>query len=389
VLVSDENEYRALGARVENALIDAGLNVNNIILYGEEIGADEKYIVQTLLPSDDSEQLFIAVGSGTVTDIVRFVSFRAKSYFISMPTAPSVDGFASNGSAMTIQGYKQTIISRPPLAIFADLGTLCDAPRELIASGFGDMFGKYTALADWKIAHIINGDPFDQGIADRSRAARNKVAGQLDRLTKDWEDSIRTVMEALYEEGLCMLEFGNSRPASGSEHQFSHYWEMALLREGRPAVFHGAKVGLASIWIAKYYEMISKMSIDKAAEQIRKIEKYNPAQEVKRIKEGYGEKIAPFIIKNQEKHLNRTLRDYSHIQEKVIDSWDDIQGIAAEVPSSIELKKMLKKAGGATEPDDIGLSMADLRNAMEYAQYVRTAFTILNICQMLGLRPIL
>ena len=200
VLVSDENEYEALGAQVENALRDAKFNVENIILRGEEIGANEKYIVQVLLPADESEQLFIAVGSGTVTDIVRFVSFRSKSDFISLPSAPSVDGFASNGSSMTIMGYKQTIISKPPRAIFADLSTLSNSPKPLIAAGFGDMFGKFTALADWKLANILNGDPYDQAIAERSRNARNKVVIQSKRLNEDWELSIKSVMEALYED---------------------------------------------------------------------------------------------------------------------------------------------------------------------------------------------
>ncbi len=39
-------------------------------------------------------------------------------------------------------------------------------------------------------------------------------------------------MEGLIEAGFCMLDFGNSNPASGAEHHMSHYWEMKLLREG-------------------------------------------------------------------------------------------------------------------------------------------------------------
>ena len=96
ILVSDENQYKALGFKVEKALQDDGLVVNNVILYGDEISADERYVVQALLPADDTEQLYISVGSGTVTDIVRFVSYRAYSHFVSLPTAPSVDGFASD-----------------------------------------------------------------------------------------------------------------------------------------------------------------------------------------------------------------------------------------------------------------------------------------------------
>jgi glycerol-1-phosphate dehydrogenase [NAD(P)+] len=387
VLVSDQNQYAALGAKVEKALLEAGFALDNIILTGDQVEANEKYIVQTLLPSREIEQLYIAVGSGTVTDIVRFVSYRAKSYFISLPTAPSVDGFASNGSSMTILNYKQTINSRPPLAIFADLETLIHAPEALIGSGFGDMFGKFTALADWKLAHLVNGDPYDQQIADRSRKARDHVVLQSKSLSTDRENSIKAVMEALIEEGLCMLDFGNSRPASGSEHQFSHYWEMMLHRQGRPAVFHGSKVGLASIWISKYYQLILGISKDKAWKMLGSTPQFDPEVEIQKIKDGYGELIAPSIIKTQEAHLAMTPANYSSLRDRIIEKWDDIQALAREVPGPDSLTELLLGVGGATQPADIGLTDADIRHAMDYAQYVRKAFTILNICQMLGIKP--
>ena len=387
VLVSDENEYKALGARVDKKLREANYSVKNIIFVGDEIGADEKYIVRALLPSGESEQIFISVGSGTVTDIVRFVSYRAKSDFISLPTAPSVDGFASNGSSMTIMGYKQTIISKPPQAIFADLDTLCKAPSPLIAAGFGDMFGKYTALADWKLAETLNGDPYEEAIAERSRNARDKVASQASRINEDRENSIKSVMEALYEEGLCMLEYGNSRPASGSEHAFSHYWEMLLLREERPAVFHGSKVGLASIWIAKYYEILRGMSKDEAVLRLKNFQIPNPLIEIQKMKVGYGSLVAPFIIKSQEAYLDQQQDKYKELKGNIIEKWDQVQKVAQGVPEPDEIRQLLKKVGGATEPADLGLVNKDIRDAIEYAQYVRNTFTILNLSQMLGFRP--
>ena len=387
ILVSDENEYKALGARVEQALREANFDVENVILYGDDIGADEKQIVQTLLPANDLDQLFIAVGSGTVTDIVRFVSYRTNSYFIALPTAPSVDGFASNGSAMFIMDYKQTIISRPPCAIFADLDTLCNAPGPLIAAGFGDMFGKFTALADWRLANLLNDDRYDVNIAERSQKARDKVVAQAKKLDRDWENSIRSVMEALYEEGLCMLECGNSRPASGSEHQLSHYWEMKLLREGRPAVFHGSKVGLASIWIARYYQMVRETSKDEVIHRLENTPQYDPDVEIQKMVQGYGNEISDFIIKTQESHLSMTEEKYSALKNRIIDNWETIQEIAAQVPTPGEIISLLQCVGGATKPEEIGMTNDDIRDALTYAQYVRTAFTILNVSQMLGWKP--
>jgi len=386
ILVTDENEYKALGARVEKALRRANFDIKNVVLQGKEICADERSIVQALLASDDVEQLYIAIGSGTVTDIVRFVSHRTRSYFISLPTAPSVDGFASNVAAMYIMDYKQSLISRSPCTIFADLDTLCKAPRPLIAAGFGDMFGKFSALADWKLAHILLEDRYDANIAQRSKQARDNVVAQAKRLEKDWENSIRSLMKALYEEGLCMLNFGNSRPASGSEHLFSHYWEMKLLRENRPAILHGSKVGLASIYIARIYEMIRKTSKIEAIEKLNNTPKFDPDEEIQKIISGYGEKVSGQIIKIQHEHLQRTEEEYRSLKEKIVDNWETIQDIAAEVPPEAEIISLLKSISGATQPEEIGLNNADVRDAFDYAQYVRGMFTVLNLIQMLGLK---
>ena len=48
-LVADQNTYAALGESVEHALGEHGFDVNTIVLTGEEILADEHYIVQVLL----------------------------------------------------------------------------------------------------------------------------------------------------------------------------------------------------------------------------------------------------------------------------------------------------------------------------------------------------
>lgn len=184
-----------------------------------------------------------------------------------------------------------------------------------------------------------------------------------------------------------MLAVGSSRPASGSEHQLSHYWEMKLLRENRPAVFHGSKVGLASIWIAKYFEMIRGMSKEEVVDRLENTPQFDVEVEKEKIRRGYGDNISGFIEGTQETHLGTTEERYNSLKTNIINNWETLQEIAAEVPSPDEITSMLKAVGGATQPEDIGLTDADVRDALEYAQYVRKAFTILNVSQMLGWKP--
>ncbi|MDQ0890521.1 glycerol dehydrogenase-like iron-containing ADH family enzyme [Paenibacillus sp. V4I9] len=125
-----------------------------------EVAADEEAIVQVMLDTPLSSKVLLAVGAGTVHDIVRFVAHRTKRPFLSEPTAPSVDGFASVGAPLIVRGFKQTIPACAPEAIFADLAVLAKAPQAMIAAGLGDMLGKHTSLADWSLGRVLLGEHY-------------------------------------------------------------------------------------------------------------------------------------------------------------------------------------------------------------------------------------
>ena len=82
-----------------------------MVFESQEIVPDEAFITQALLQTDQVERTFLAVGSGTITDIVRLVSHRTRRPFISLPTAPSVDGFTSPSASLVIGRIKQTVMA--------------------------------------------------------------------------------------------------------------------------------------------------------------------------------------------------------------------------------------------------------------------------------------
>ena len=161
-VIGDSNTHAVLGERVQEALRAAGHEVTRIALTGAEVIADERYLVQALVQAPVGPCTFLAVGSGTITDITRFVSHRTGRRFIALPTAPSVDGYTSIGAPLILDGIKVTLSEQAPMALFADLETLVRAPQRLIAAGFGDLAGKLTALADWELGSLLWSEPFDQ-----------------------------------------------------------------------------------------------------------------------------------------------------------------------------------------------------------------------------------
>jgi glycerol-1-phosphate dehydrogenase [NAD(P)+] len=386
-LVADRNTYAALGQKAEQALIEHGFDVKTLVLDGQEIVADEHYIVQVLVRAGREERVYISAGSGTITDITRFVSHRTRTVFVSLPTAPSVDGYSSGGAPLVIGGVKETVYTHPPLAIFGDLETLCEAPRPMIASGFGDMLGKYSALADWKLGHMLWDEPYSPEIAQRAQDTLQNCVNHAPEIGTASGKGIRSLMEALTDSGLCMVDFGASAPASGSEHYLSHFLELKLLREKRPAVLHGAKVGAASILVAKYYEKIRQLSQEQASQLLKASSLPDREQEIRRIRSAYPD-VADAVIAQQAPFLDMSEVDYDQLKRRIIDHWGEVLDIAAMVPPAQAVADLLRQVGGPVDFKALGFADQEVSLALEYGHYYRNRFTAIKLCYYLGLHPL-
>ncbi len=386
LMVADCNTYAAQGKALAEALRGAGFDLKQVVFTDNEVVADAARVLDVLVEADRQERIFIAVGSGTLTDITRFSSHRTKTSFISVPTAPSVDGFASIGAPLIIHGVKITVICHAPIAIFADINTLAHAPRPMIAAGFADMLGKLTSIADWRIGRLLWNEPYDEPIAERTLAAVKLCTDNAAAIGYGSPDAVRILLDALLESGYCMLDFGSSRPASGAEHHYSHYWEMKLLQEGRPAILHGAKVGVATVLVADLYSRLRSLSREQAADLLEASTLPARAQEVAAIRAAYRD-LAGDIVAEHANFLNLDEGAYDTLKRKVLENWDAIQSAAAEVPSPEQIVQWLKEVGGPTTVADLGLSEQEKALAIANGHYLRDRFTMRKLARILGLEP--
>src|SRR5690606_34987222 len=165
----DDQTYAAAGKDLERSLQQKRISIltTSITANGmNDVIADEASIIELLLDIQQHDAVVvIAVGGGTIHDIVRYASFTAGIGFISVQTLPSVAGFNSKGAPIIIRGYKKTILTHGPEAVFADLNILSNAPQPMIAAGFGDLIGKYTSLFDWKFGALTNGEDYSDDAA--------------------------------------------------------------------------------------------------------------------------------------------------------------------------------------------------------------------------------
>lgn len=384
LLIADRNTYPVLGEAVETTLKSRGMDVKSIVFQEREVVPNEDFIFQVLYQADPDERTFLAVGSGTLTDITRFTSHRSGRSFISLPTAPSVDGFTSPSASLVIRNVKTTVLAQTPEAVISNLPTLTQAPQAMIAAGFGDILGKVIAQADWKLGHLVWDEPYDAQISSRVYATYYACTAAADEIGRATLSGIEKLMSSLADSGLFMLDFGNSRPASGAEHYMSHYLEMKLLREGRPAVLHGAKVALCSILAARYYEQLRQINRAEAAQRLQTSQLPDRDKEIATIQKMFGP-IADKLTLEQSPFLDLTPAAYQALKQRILDQWDEIQALAALVPSPVEMEVLMRKVGGATTPAELGLSEAEVAEAREYAHFIRNRFTISKLARILNI----
>ncbi len=386
LMVADKNTYAVLGQSVERALKARSWDVKTVVFQDAEVFPDSNFIFQVLIQADPLERTYLAVGSGTVTDITRFASHRNRRPFISLPTAPSVDGYTSPSASLLVRQTKQTVIAQPPVAVFADLPTLAAAPQAMIAAGFGDILGKAIALADWKLGHLLWDEPYSAEIAQRVRATLDACIGAAKEIGEASPDGIEKLVFALIDSGLCMLDFGNSRPASGAEHYMSHFLELKLLREGRPPVFHGAKVALSSVLFARIYKDLRQINRAEAARRLKASTLPDRAEEIACIRQVYGP-LADNLVNEQAPFLNLSTQSYSQLKERILTHWDEIQELAGQVPEPKQMERWIAQVGGSTLPTSLKLTDEEVHLALMHSHYFRNRFTIRKLARVLGMEP--
>ena len=322
-----------------------------LVLEAEGLHADEHAVEIVENNMDEDIDLILAVGSGTIHDISRFVAHRYKIPFVSVPTAASVDGFVSTVAAMTWEGVKKTIPCAAPLCVYADTDIFAKAPGRLTASGVSDLMGKYICLADWKIANLLTGEYYCEYLAEMEEKALKAVKGSLRAIASGEEEACEKLMYGLILSGLAMQMAGNSRPASGAEHHMSHFWEMEVIN-GPLDALHGEKVSVGTMLVLEEYKRLANAISEKRC----KVKEYEDSDE-------------ELLLEVQPEYLKERLPEIAEIIEKL--------------PEPEEMKALLEKAGCRRSLNDIGLSKEDKELSLRLSPYVRRRLTFMRVSKML------
>lgn len=369
------------GYKLYGALENEEYVFHKIVFQKRDLVPDEKAITYILTEMPKECDLLIAVGSGTINDLCRFVSFKVGIDYFIVGTAPSMDGYASTVSALIINHLKTTYETHCAKAIIGDLNVIAEAPVPMIATGIGDILGKYVCLTDWKIAHIINGEYICEEVVGIVERCIQKVVQSAKSAGQRNIEAIESIMEGLILTGIAMSYIGNSRPASGSEHHMSHYWEMMFLLKREPDPLHGTKVGIGTVVAIRLYRMLrEKQNLFPLAEY-----KFDFNMWEKEIVDAYG-LSATGVIELERKLGKNAVSDVLERREKFKEKQEEIFALIDKLPDEEYIIDILKTVNAPFYPKQIGIDKDVFRRSIYYAKELRNRFGLLQIVFDLGLR---
>src|SRR5919112_4350687 len=389
VVVADGNTFEVAGQEVQRRLEDAGYTMMEPYVFPAEPPLYAEYSnIEKLRDSlQEHDAIPVAVGAGTLNDIVKRSAHECERPYMCVGTAASMDGYTAFGASIEKDGLKQTLSCPAPRAVVADLEVLKGAPGDMTASGYADLLGKVTSGADWLIADALGVEEIDTTGWALVQDHLREWTGSPAELRAGDREATGYLIEGLIMSGLGMQSYQSSRTASGAEHQFSHLWEMeGLGKDADPPLSHGFKVGVGSVAIAALYERVLERDLSDL--DVDKICNNWPAwEEVERsVREAYAnskleeatvrETQTKYIVADQLRERLELLREvWAELRERITE----------QLVTADKLREMLWAAGCPTSPEEIGLSVKDFKATYNRARMLRKRYTILDVANETGI----
>ena len=381
-VIADVNTWQAAGQAVDRVLAD--IPYSSYIFPQKALEPDERAVGAAFMHLDNSCDVLVGVGSGVVNDVCKIVSNVAKLPYIIVATAPSMDGYASATSSMSMDGVKVSLNSRCADVIIGDTDILKNAPAHMLSSGLGDMLAKFVSIAEWRIAHLITGEYYCEAVAELIRGAVKKCVDNAQGLLHREEKAVEAVFEGLVIGGIAMAYAGVSRPASGVEHYFSHVWDMRALEFGTPAELHGIQCATATLQAVRLYERLLEYTPDreKAESYVNSFSYDAWKQELEEFLGGASHAMIALEAKEGKYRKDTHPARFEVIRK----NWEAIRNILREeLPSGEALEKLLICVNIPTDPAAFGIDRKTARQTFRATKDIRDKYVLSRLAWDLGI----
>lgn len=384
VLVCDNNTYEVAGRDVEAALCADGFSVTlcRVVREGKMV-PDETAVGEVVLSLAPDTEFLVAVGSGSVTDITRVTAKAAKLPFVSVGTAPSMDGYTSVVAPLIFRGAKIHRKANCPEIIVCDLDVMSRAPEGMFISGVGDVLGKYIAKADWVLGSIINDEVCCPTCCGMVLDTVNRLLDNIPAIRARTIEGTKILIEALLLAGLTIMIVGHTRAVASVEHNIGHYWDMRMLRKGLPEPTHGTAVGIATRLIWPIFEAFADANPETF--DVEKAKKNLPTREAREkwMRFAYGDAIAEEIMaENPGDFL--TEEELVRRVERAKTRFAEIRAELKTLPPFERIDRAMRELGAPLTPAEIGIDADALHTSLRCAKDYHERYTLFKLLDELG-----
>ncbi|MFA0751888.1 MAG: hypothetical protein SLRJCFUN_002291 [Candidatus Fervidibacter sp.] len=382
-VIADEITWEVAGRKVAQGLRASGRSVRDLVLPVPLSATDamanflsERWKTQT--------QKAIAVGSGTLNDLVKWVASQRGVSYISVPTAASVNGYTSPIAALTVQGIKRTMPCHPPEGVMTEPSVIASAPLAMTAAGYADLMSKTVADLDWQLARWLWDEPYCPLPRRLVAFADEWDLRYLQRIASGDPNAVTNLLMALLLSGIGMTIAGSSAPSSGGEHLLSHWWDMQAERQQRVPALHGLQVGIGTLVALALYDLL--LATEPSDWHASPDESRPPSERMGEFAERYGEKAEGVMAEFAAKWLSTERAEA--VRQKMAANWDAWrERLQSQLPSVAEHRRRLEAVGAATSPQQLGIPMDELKAAVLHAREIRRRWTILDTAFLVGILP--
>ena len=388
VIVADDNTYNAAGRKVCGILDAAGTQMEDSFIFKDpDLYAEWSYLQLLEAYLKERDAVPVAVGSGVINDLTKLASHHLGRRYVIVGTAASMDGYTAYGASITYEGNKQTFDCPAPLGVVFDPAVAAKAPAGMSASGYADLLAKVPAGADWIISDAVGSEAIDDFAFGLVQKNLRKALSDPAAVADGDVEATGMLADGLIMSGFAMQAISSSRPASGTDHQFSHFWDMEGLCYNGRHVSHGFKVGIGTMVSTACLEFLiskdlTRLDIDacvavwptwEAQEAyIRKMFEGKPGHLARGLAESRAKYCGPEEIRCQ---LNAIVAVWPELRERIreqIIPFDDV-------------KEMLRLVGAPSRPEEIGVSKARLRDTFKCIPFMRNRYTGIDLIYRAGL----
>lgn len=387
LIVADENTWRAAGEAVYGYLQSAGVECEEPYIFTEKDLHAEWHFIEMLdarLASTDA--IAVSVGSGTINDLCKLSSHHQSRSYMCVATAASVDGYSSFGASITYNNMKQTFNCPAPRAILADVGVMAKAPREMTAAGYADLAAKIPAGAEWIIADFVGSEPIHDAAWHISQDNLKVALSDPEGVAALKPEAIAPFVEGLMLSGFAMQAARSSRPASCTDHLFSHLWNMRDHKYNGVTPSHGFQVSVGTLMMCAMFDQMfksdfTKLDVDAAVAAWKSADQVRHEAEQLFAGEAFAELGVTEIMAKYDdteevrRQLNLAKANWSDLKAK----------LQQQCYTFDEMYRYLSIVGAPVKPEDVGISKQQMKADVPFVRHLRRRYNMMDLGLRAGL----